>query len=309
MKEFNENRGESKSEIPPLTDEFKQLVKAPTVSWPAIFLFFASLGVVFYIYYLVVFNQFPIWLGVLINGIAIYFMFTPVHDAAHGAISRHKIVNEVVGHIGMFFFGPLAPFNLARWIHMQHHRFTNEDDKDPDSFAHKFDLFTAVRWLNFDYYYSLFFFKQAGPVVAKFKLHLIIHLSLVVVLVAASVYLEFFLELFMLWLLPTRISSVLFVIMFVYLPHSPFSVTSKEDEYKASSLRVGWEWLLTPFMVFQNFHLVHHLYPTAPFYQLKNIWNARLDYHLSRNPLKVGAFTLSATEQDYSNGETKGGGK
>ena len=29
-------------------------------------------------------------------------------------------------------------------------------------------------------------------------------------------------------------------------------------------VRVGLEWLMTPMMLFQNYHLVHHLHPAVP---------------------------------------------
>jgi fatty acid desaturase len=96
----------------------------------------------------------------------------------------------------------------------------------------------------------------------------------------------------MLWLLPTRISSALFVIMFVFLPHAPFFATAKEDEYQASNIRVGWEWLLTPLMAYQNFHLAHHLYPRVPFYRLSMVWHSRLGHHLANDPFFVKAFSV-----------------
>ena len=52
----------------------------------------------------------------------------------------------------------------------------------------------------------------------------------------------------------------------------------------------GWEWLLTPLMMYQNYHLVHHLYPTVPFYRYKKAWLAREQFHESHHPAKVRAF-------------------
>jgi len=60
---------------------------------------------------------------------------------------------------------PLAPFDFARWIHMQRHRFTNDADRDPDHFGYKMDLFTPLRWLNFDDYDTKFLLEEAGDIV------------------------------------------------------------------------------------------------------------------------------------------------
>jgi len=52
------------------------------------------------------------------------------------------------------------------------------------------------------------------------------------------------------------------------------------------------EWLLTPVLLYQNYHLVHHLYPTVPFYRYISIWRARLSFHESQNPAVVDALSL-----------------
>jgi fatty acid desaturase len=52
------------------------------------------------------------------------------------------------------------------------------------------------------------------------------------------------------------------------------------------------EWLLTPVLLYQNYHLVHHLYPTVPFYRLLKVWNAKKDYHEAQNPAIVDTFSL-----------------
>ena len=43
----------------------------------------------------------------------------------------------------------------------------------------------------------------------------------------------------MLWFIPTRISSFLFVLVFSFLTHQPFETAGQEDEYKATALRLG----------------------------------------------------------------------
>ena len=193
----------------------------------------------------------------------------------------------------MLFFGPLAPLDFARWIHNQHHIHTNDPDKDPDYFAHKFDWLTPLRWTNFDYFYTSFFLRQAGEIRTKFASRLLIQVALILGAIISAGYSGYLVEIFALWLIPTRISSALFIIMFVYLPHVPFLCTAKENRYRASSNRIGHEWLLTPIMAFQNYHLVHHLYPNAPFYRMIKLWNYQLKAHLEKKPLLVEALTIS----------------
>lgn len=270
--------------------DFQTLTRPPAVAWPTVALFFACMGGLALSCWWAVSGGQPYWTATLINGVITYFLFSVVHDSAHGAISRHKWLNELLGHVGLFFFGPFAPLNAARWIHMQHHRFTNDHSRDPDAFGHTMDWLAPLRWANFDYFYTKFFLQQGGAVRTKYLRRVLLQIALVIAIVLVSLPLGYGRETIMLWLLPTRISSVLFVTMFVYLPHAPFTATAQQNEYRASNIRAGWEWLLTPLMACQNYHLVHHLYPTAPFYRMRRIWRARLADHLARAPFFVATF-------------------
>ena len=118
-------------------------------------------------------------------------------------------------------------------------------------------------------------------------------MGLILSMIFLAGYHGYLIEIFALWLIPTRISSAMFIIMFVYLPHVPFICTAKENRYRASNNRIGQEWLLTPIMTFQNYHLVHHLYPQAPFYRMIRLWKYQLATHLKQKPLLIEALTLS----------------
>ncbi|MEK8052708.1 fatty acid desaturase [Ideonella sp. DXS22W] len=274
--------------------EFRALITAPRVAWPTVALFFACLGGLASVSALVLAHHLPLWAGTLVNGVIVYFFFSVAHDSAHGAISTIRPLNEFLGRISLLFFGPIATLGLGRWIHLQHHRFTNVEGNDPDYFGHRMDVWMPLRWANFDYFYTSYFLRNAGVErVRKLLPGLVGQLSLVAAIIVAGFWFGYGWEVVALWLLPSRISSFLFVTMFVYLPHAPFSHTSEQDEYKATSIRGGCEWLLTPLMTYQNYHLVHHLYPGAPFYRMLRIWNARRAQHLARQPFYVGTFSAS----------------
>ena len=67
-------------------------------------------------------------------------------------------------------------------------------------------------------------------------------------------------------------------------PHCPAQISAKEDKYKETTIRLAKEWLLTPLMVYQNYHLIHHLYPSVPFYKYIKVWNLRRDELIQKNP-------------------------
>ena len=270
----------------------QELVATPLIAWPTAIIFCLCLCFIAMISHLAITEELSLSVATILNGVTIYFLFSAVHDSAHFAISRVSWLNNIFGHVGMLFFGPLAPLDLARWIHNQHHRHTNEPQLDPDFYAHRIDNFTPIRWCFFDYYYTKFFLKQAGSVRRKFVPRLVLQLTFIITIIAVSIYTQSFLELLCLWILPTRVSSFLFVLVFTYLPHVPFLATAAQNKYQATSNREGLEWLFTPLMTFQNYHLVHHLYPRAPFYRMKKLWNLNLDEHLANDPLIMRNFSL-----------------
>ncbi len=201
-------------------------------------------------------------------------------------------MNTWIGRVAVFFWAPLAPFSVYRWLHLQHHRFTNEKG-DPDLFAGSGKWSLPLRWMLMDLYQIIFFIRHSGRVKKSLPaLAMTWSLTLAIVYVAyvyGAVY-----HLLMLWFLPTRITLVWLTFMLDFLPHYPHFVAQSENPYAATSIRQGKEWLMTPVFLFHNYHLAHHLYPTLPFYRLSKLWYARETYHLSRRPVLVSAFGLRA---------------
>ncbi|ARN73088.1 fatty acid desaturase [Oceanicoccus sagamiensis] len=282
------------------TLRFNRLKQAPEMAWPTLGLFCLCMLGFAATYYLALTDAIPMWLGTLISGVLCFYCFTVAHDATHGAVSKNKAINNGLGHIAMFFFGGFASLDVARWIHMQHHRFTNDHDKDPDAYGHSIDLWFPLRWANFDFHYSRYFLNRAGPMRKRLMGSIYIKLSVVLTMIIVGVAFGYGYEILMLWFLPTRISSFLFVAMFVYLPHIPFAATAAEDEYKATNIRQGFEWLLTPVMMYQNYHLLHHLYPSAPFYRYIKLWEMNKEEHMSHQPIFVKAFSLDGVVSSKS---------
>lgn len=273
--------------------ELNRLKSAPPVAWPTVLLFAICCGVIGWVWYAGIMGTLPLWLGTFINGIAAYFLFSVVHDSSHNAVSRNKLLNEVLGRIGLVYFAPLAPMDVARYIHMSHHRYTNDPLRDPDAYSHKLDWLFPLRWLNFDWYYTKWFFQQGGDFARRKYGALALYAAFILGSCAAIIALGYGVELLMLWFLPTRISSFLFVYVFSYLTHQPFETTGQENEYKATALRLGSEWFWGPVMTNHNYHLIHHLYPNAPFYTYRRIFALKRDEILAREPLMPPTWGLS----------------
>lgn len=277
---------------PDAAARFNSLRSCPKVAWPTVALFLVCTGIIGGVWYAAIAQGLPLWAGAIINGITAYYLFSVVHDSSHNSLSRNKVINEVLGRIGLVYFAPLAPMDVARYIHMSHHRFTNDPVRDPDSFAHKIDFWFMLRWLNFDFYYLKWFVLHGGDFARRKYPAVIAYAAFILGICAAIIWAGRGMELLMLWFVATRITSLLFVIVFIILPHHPFDVTAREDEYKASALRMGQEWILTPLMAYHNYHLIHHLYPNAPFYNYIKLMKLREAEILAHQPLMPSPFGL-----------------
>lgn len=274
---------------------FKKLIQKPQVAWPTVFLLFAAFVIFGVSTSAYVAGRLPLFWAMLFNTIAIYMAFPVAHDATHSAVSTNRRMNDWAGRFAMILLEPGPFFQVFRLIHMQHHRFTNDEEKDPDAYTGKGPVWLLpFRWLTLDYiYFKIYlstdvFSKRPKSERREFYLAVLFFVT-VITLVTLAGWLKYYLLLFF---IPTRIAKYIIIIAFDFLPHYPHEVTAKEDPYRATSNRVGLEWLLTPLLIYQNYHLVHHLYPAIPFYRYPKVWNSRKHFHESQNPAITNIFSL-----------------
>ena len=110
----------------------------PALSRPGVAVFVCGLAIFGVSTALALTGVWPWYVAVLPNALASYLLFTVAHDASHHSLSSHETVNVWLGRVATFLFAPQAGFRTWRFIHMQHHRFTNHDDgRDPDHYTHR----------------------------------------------------------------------------------------------------------------------------------------------------------------------------
>ena len=274
-------------------DLFNALKEEPKFAWPTIILFLICAGVMFGATWAAIYGHISYLAACLINGTSGYFMFSPMHDAIHSSVGRSKKLNLWVGRITFLYFSSLVAFELMRFIHFRHHRNANGEGDEADHIVQSGPAWLRpLKWPFIDLIYGwkyLGYWKdrpksETRSVIIMFLTTLVVWPWLII-----NGYL---MELLMFWIIPQRISFFFISFIFVYLPHVPNEISEKEDAYRATSIREGMEWFLSPLMMYQNYHLVHHLYPNVPFYRLVKIWNSRLDEHLSHDPAVVSTLGL-----------------
>ena len=106
------------------------------------------------------------------------------------------------------------------------------------------------------------------------------------------------LDILVLYYLPCRLAVLWLAFAFDYLPHNGLHHKPTEDKFKTTRNRVGAERLLSPTLLYQNYHLVHHLHPVVPFYRYLKVWRRSEEQYLERDPAlsTVGGRPLTADE-------------
>ena len=245
-------------------------------------------------------HRLPEALTVASNAVAIFVMFTVLHDAAHRSVSSIPWVNAALGRAAMVFVSPAMAFPAWSFIHLEHHRWANDPENDPDSFASTAKGWQLpIRWLVMDGPYVAFYARNrdARPKSEVAETSLLLVLTLV--LMAATIYTGTFWVLALVYLIPERIALVVLAWWFDWLPHHGLTSTQRANRYRATRARVGMEWLFTPLMLSQNYHLVHHLHPSIPFHRYSATWKRNQEAYLERDVAIATVFGHQLTSAEF----------
>lgn len=242
----------------------------------------------------------PFWVTIPVNAAVTFVMFTVVHDASHYAISSIRWVNGLFGRLAWLFVGPVVAFPAFGYIHIQHHRHSNDDEQDPDTFASHGSLWVLpLRWSMVEYFYIKYYLPRgrSRPVIEVAETLVMMTLFLTGLIVA--IVTGNFWTLAIVFLIPQRIGLTVLAWWFDWLPHHGLEDTQRSNRYRATRNRVGAEWLFTPVLLSQNYHLVHHLHPSVPFYRYLRTWRRNEEAYLERNAAISTVFGQQLNPDEY----------
>ena len=276
-------------ELPPA---FRRLRARPQYAWPTIILMLVCLAAIYTSWILVFSGHMAVWQGCLLNCVAMYYLFSPIHDAIHRSMAHSNRLNDFFMWLILLPIVPFSNGRLLRVMHMQHHRFANDPERDPDHWTMTAPFKTLWIWFAWDFYY-LFFYLRRKDQFANIDVGHPLRDTIWVWSLAFAVGYFYPMEVIFLWFVPSRLMAWLIAAVFMYLPHWPHDIEHEKQPFQATHNRIGLEWLLTPMLAFQNYHLVHHIYPTVPFYRYRRIWLARADWHDSHQPSTVAPLRLT----------------
>ncbi|WP_454787870.1 fatty acid desaturase [Mycolicibacterium lutetiense] len=273
--------------------------QVPTLSWPIVGIFTFGLALFGASTFAALTHALPAVATIAASAAAIFVLFTVLHDASHYSISSHRWVNVAFGRVAMFFVSPLISFKSFAFIHIEHHRNTNEDGSDPDHFVSAAPWWQLpVRFPAMDLPYISFLIRNVRRRPRAEILETAALMALSVAVIVSAAFAGQLWTLALVYLIPERVAMFVLAWWFDWLPHHDLEDTQRENRYRATRNRVGSEWILTPLLLSQNYHLVHHLHPSIPFYRYVATWRRNETAYLERDSALITAFgqELDATQ-------------
>jgi beta-carotene hydroxylase len=200
--------------------------------------------------------EWPHWLCFSVNTLALHCSGTVIHDASHQSAHRNRIVNAILGHCSALFLA--FAFPVFTRVHLQHHGNVNHPQDDPDHYVSTGGplWLIAVRFL----YHEVFFFQRR--LWRNYELlEWFISRLIVISIFYISIQYHFLGYILNFWFIPAFLVGITLGLFFDYLPHRPFV---ERNRWKNARVYPGK--VLNILILGQNYHLIHHLWPSIPWY-------------------------------------------
>ena len=237
-------------------------------AWATLMLFLVVVGGEVAVWWGVLTDHLPIWAGSFIATVLAYAGFTVMHEATHGNVHgahlRWRWLGEITGWVTAALL--LAAYPAFRVLHLQHHANTNDPERDPDFWVRGSNpLGVAARCITILLAYEHNFFLGAASktrAAQTEKRTVILGFVVLLAMLALLIISGLGREALWLWVVPGLLASGVLAFAFDWVPHHPHTV--RERFHDTRVLLVPG---LTLPMLWQNYHLIHHLYPRIPFYR------------------------------------------
>lgn len=244
----------------------------------------------------------PLWAMTPPLAYLAYAHYLLVHEGAHGNLVRRgrwsSPVHELGGWIGSLALGSTWP--VLRRTHLGHHRALNRDD-DPDIYVRGSLGRLVLVWaamgvtdhlpLDLTARISRHYARARGLLTRserwQVRLGQLLHWGVFVAAIGTGHAREWLLLVF----LPQRGGALILHVLLQWAPHAPFETGGR---YVGTRI-VRWP-RAKGLVLIENLHLLHHLWPSVPFYRLGTLYAALLPT-LRRQGIRFETF-LPATGPD-----------
>ncbi len=248
------------------------------LAWPTLMIAVVSIAGFIACTVLPLMGLMPIWLAAPLNVVFIFSGYVPVHEAIHnnlnGNVKSLRWLNPLFGTICIF---PLFhTFTMNAFIHRQHHSFTNDPELDPDVWV-KVERPLMIFWrtLTLVIGYNIYAVRvtRGKKGAGEFLLRAWIEQLAPVAAALAFAFAGFGVEIVLVWVIPAIVAVMLLALVVDWAPHYKCRQGSAYDESNLMGAPRGILGRVLTFMTYyQNYHLIHHLFPRVPFYNYERIW-------------------------------------
>jgi beta-carotene hydroxylase len=208
----------------------------------------------------------PTWAAIGLGTLARYLGFTVMHEASHRVAHRNRLVNDFLGWPPGLLLTTTLP--MFRSCHTKHHSYTNQPDIDPDM-----DVGRSPRWLRPLWLLTPLWTYRAryyGQSWAKTGRHLWMQGAFdvtIVAMIVAAIATGHTVDLLVVFVVPLLVALSLLALAFDLIPHLPFDSTERYHDTRALPSRT-----LNVLLLGQNYHLVHHLWNSVPWYRYQAVF-------------------------------------
>ncbi|MGQ0632462.1 MAG: fatty acid desaturase, partial [Sporichthyaceae bacterium] len=253
--------------------DYAAIAHRPVLSWPHVGLTVGSWALFVGSTWAYLAGNLPLIAMLVLNQLASYACFTPLHDAVHNAASGNQRVNDLIGTVSGTLLIPGLTTPVYRTLHMEHHRWVGDRERDPDHwFVHApKPLLPLVHW-GPEWVWTYWWITKLWSTrprmenvrfVAMLAVYVGVHVGFLV-----SPYRWDFV---LCWLIPHWIGFVVLVYVFAHIQHpdestwqvAPFQSTVEVRGSKAG--KVYW--------LGQTDHCMHHAMPHIPFHRYHLLWD------------------------------------
>ena len=249
------------------------------------------------------------------HGVLLNYLFAAQHECNHYTAFKTRWVNDVINRITGFI--QLYPRDYERCFHFQHHRHTQDWDKDAELIARggPYTLGNYLPYLFGITYWTgritRFFQVAMGTTApyfskrqhAKAVQEARIHLALYALIIVASVALQSWAAVIY-WIAPMFVTKIFQNVQNI-TEHT--GLTHEQDTVHNTRTIKTW-WIFRWMAWNMQYHTAHHTFPAVPFYNLPKL-HAELVKHAGYEPPTIGylAFQYQFIRKLMKGPETREG--
>lgn len=222
----------------------------------------------------------PAWMSVPTTAVGTYMGFTVFHESCHRTAHTNRRVNDALGWLPALVLGFVYP--VFRSAHLQHHAHTNDHEFDPDHFVARDPSWLLPLWLlGTARWYRVLAHRHGWSTPGWRRVQAALDIG-VLVAVVGTLATDTFTAFAVVWLVPTLIAGMFLFWAFDYLPHHPHDSTERFQDTRIQPGRIRHALLLA-----QNYHLIHHLWVSVPWFRYRQVYRS-LEPELAKRNIRIG---------------------